>query len=62
MYCNVSLKLTTSNTFVTVFSNLLLKLVNKNTAIRCLFMLAHSALANVNKYNFDFNNVLVNVK
>jgi len=40
----------------------LLKLVNKNTAIRCLFMLAHSALANVNKYNFDFNNVFVNVE
>jgi len=39
-----------SNTFVTV------KLVHKNTAVDCLFMLVHSALTNVNKIY-----VLVNV-
>jgi len=29
-------------------------LVNKNPAVHCLFMLVHSALTNVNKYNLWF--------
>jgi len=29
-------------------------LVNKNTAVRCLFTLIHSALTNGNKYNLWF--------
>jgi len=29
-------------------------LVNKNPAVHCLFMLVHSALTSVNKYNFWF--------
>jgi len=29
-------------------------LVNKNTAVHCLFMLVHGALANFNKYNLWF--------
>jgi len=32
----------------------LLTLVNKNTAVHCLFMLLHSVLPNVNKYNIWF--------
>jgi len=47
-----------SNTFVTVFGNLLLTLVDKNMAVHCLFLLVHSALTNVK----DFNRELVNVK
>jgi len=30
-------------------------LVNKNTAVNCLFILAHSALTDVNKYNLWFH-------
>jgi len=37
-----------SNTFVFVFVNLLLKLVYKNTAVHCWFLLVHNALTNVN--------------
>jgi len=40
-----------SNTFVTVYLSLLI-LVLKNTAVHCVSMLLHSALNNVNKYNF----------
>jgi len=36
-----------SNTFVICSS--LLTLVNKNTAVHCLFLLVHGALTNVNK-------------
>jgi len=38
-----------TNTFVAVLS--LLMLVNTNTAVHHLFMLVHSALTKVNKYN-----------
>jgi len=35
-----------------------LMLVNKNTAVHCLFMLVHCALTNVNKYNFRFLKII----
>ncbi len=37
-------------------------LVNENTVVHCLVMLVHSALTNVNKHNFWFNNALVNAE
>jgi len=36
-------------------------LVNQNT-VYCLFMLVHSALTNINKYNFDLNNISEHVE
>jgi len=35
------------NTFVTVFINLVFKLVNKNTAVNLLFWVVHSALTSI---------------
>jgi len=43
-----------------IYSSLLI-LLNKNTAVHCLFTLVHSALTNVTNTTFDFNNVLVKV-
>jgi len=48
-----------SNTFVTVFINLFLILVNKTTLVH-LFMYVHSGL--VKKLKIKYLNVLVNVK
>jgi len=37
-------------------------LINKISAVHCLFMLVHSALIMLTYTTFDFSNVLVNVE